>query len=540
VADRLISLLVPRTVLVASGKSVGTGCFIAPGYILTCAHVVREPLPPGESIRIYYSATDPEKKELLNSAVVSQIILSDLTESKEYPDVAILKLEETSHSLLQLSPSSEPFRYRTDQEYLAVGFQKKELETGRNIAQMVSLSYEGEEDASYMRKIIFENGLIRPGMSGAPLVERQSGQIVGIVHMTRDANTDLGAIVIPVDKIWEVLKEKAPNVHAWLTGKKGISLVRREYRQAYPRFPMFRQYGIRLLLLPLILFFLFYWIFRNIGQIQQAEYVAALLVVIGFSGKLLSDWMGSDVSTETGNAKSKAGAFLFRPAVIGILGTLVLALWLCVTSVLIFNHDDTKRVSIKLLKELGSKTYRSKEFDQSDPMQFLVPMVPFHDTLYLEPDGSEPMQVVMNSFQRKELEYPDSFKLEPVVLLLFNPNNISFDSFSNYEVHIKWDSSGNEIVKEPWSEAGSLMIGKRHMEITGELEKEWNEQLKNFEDPLIIRDIIRKWKISYPITEADLAIGKQLEIKLVPKSGGQAITKSLTIDHEGHAEIINF
>jgi hypothetical protein len=116
--------------------------------------------------------------------------------------VAILEIEKQDHPLLQLSPSA--ITYRADQEYLAVGFQKKEMETGRNIAQTVSLNYEGEEGAGYMYKLLFENGLVRPGMSGAPLVERQSGQIVGLVHMTRDSNAALGAIVIPVEKIWEV------------------------------------------------------------------------------------------------------------------------------------------------------------------------------------------------------------------------------------------------------------------------------------------------------------------------------------------------
>lgn len=539
-ADRLISLLVPRTVLIASGKSIGTGCFIAPGYILTCAHVVREPLPAGEFINVYYAKGETQKNDPLLSAKVKEVFLSDLTEGKEYPDVAILKIEEQTHPLLQLSKEGTNIKPDPDQEYVAVGFQKKEMETGRNIAQTVSLNYEGEEGAGYMKKLTFENGLVRPGMSGAPLVERQSGLIVGIVHMTRDANSNLGAIVIPAEKIWEVIREKTPSVYQWLASKKGMSAVRNEYRKSYPLFPMIREYKERLFVLPIILFFLFFWIFRNVGQIQQAEYVAALLVVIGFSGKLLSDWMGSDVAVETGNAKSKAGNVLFRWPVISFLGFVTLALWLCVTSVWIINHDGKSRVPITLLKDLDSESSRTKEFDRDGTMRFLIPMIPFEDSIFLKAEGREPIRVMMHSTQKVILHYPDSFILEPVVLVLFDPNSISYDSFSNYEVHIKLDPTINEIINTPTGNAGSLMIGKRKMEITEELEKQWKENLQPIGDPGIINSIINKWKISVRVAEADLSMGTQIELKLVRKSDQQENKKNISIDHEGSVEIFNF
>jgi hypothetical protein len=140
--------------------------------------------------------------------------------------------------------------------------------------------------------------------------------------------------------------------------------------------------------------------------------------------------MGSDVAVETGNAKSKAGAFLFRWPVIGVLSIVTLGLWLCVTSVLIYNHDS-KGTSIKLSRTQGSDDNRSQGFDPGGKMQFLVPMIPFQDTVYLEPSGHEPRQIVINSMQRIELHYPDSFRLEPV---LFYPSTKILLSNSIFQI----------------------------------------------------------------------------------------------------------
>ena len=60
----IINLLQPRTVLVRAGKAVGTGSMIAPGKILTCAHVVRKAQESGEKIDVYFPNPDIPGEEI--------------------------------------------------------------------------------------------------------------------------------------------------------------------------------------------------------------------------------------------------------------------------------------------------------------------------------------------------------------------------------------------------------------------------------------------------------------------------------------------
>jgi hypothetical protein len=88
--------------------------------------------------------------------------------------------------------------------------------------------------------------------------------------------------------------------------------------------------------------------------------------------------------------------------------------------------------------------------------------------------------------------------------------------------------------------AGSLMIGKRSMMITPDIENEFKKELHNFNEETINK-IIRKWKISYPVSSAHLTLDSNLEITLINTTDSTDITtKTFTIDHENNHAVFYF
>jgi V8-like Glu-specific endopeptidase len=445
-ADRLLTFIGPRIVLIQAGRSVGTGAFIAPGTILTCAHVVRTAVAAGEDIVIQYATSVKDEKTREHTTKSVGIVLSELNEGKEYPDVAIIKIDHTEHPILQLPKPNEEFNYSSKREYLAIGYQKQDRHSGRNIPQTVSLNYEGEEDANRYRKIIFENGLVRPGMSGAPLVERESGQITGIVQMTRNKNDNIGAYTIPIESIWEEIRKISPEDYTLLNSRSHDRRVKQEYRAAYPRFPLLKKFGIRLLILPIILFFGIWWIFFHVGQIEESAVIAALLIILGVSGKLVSDWLGEDVQAEARKAKSGVG--------------------ICFSSIWIYGDSNSANMAVTIQRDTTLKSGQTRIFDSKGKLRFLTSIIPFKDTLTLQPEGRVPVRIGISSFSKKELFYPKDFQLEPILILRFDPNYSLSNVMNKYVIQIEVEPSGQVYVDSTLQNLGSLIIGKRDIDIS--------------------------------------------------------------------------
>src|SRR5690348_335693 len=92
--DALLRLLDRCTVrlVIDGGREVGTGFFVAPGLLLTCAHVLNGAADGSGTIEVEW---DRQK----SSAALEQIT------DKTYPDLALLKTSAiTNHPCAYLSP----------------------------------------------------------------------------------------------------------------------------------------------------------------------------------------------------------------------------------------------------------------------------------------------------------------------------------------------------------------------------------------------------------------------------------------------------
>jgi hypothetical protein len=165
------------------GNATGTGFFVAPGLILTCAHNVEKLANKDSSLQAHWN----NKKY--------QIKLLKLYPGP-YPDLA----------LLEADFHTEPFEYLDDSIKLGdklyfYGYTDEYPEGDSG-----TVEYEGTTGRS-ARLLKLKMGQIRPGLSGAPIMNLRTGKICGMIKATRDRHSDLGGRAIPTSIIFEYLRE---------------------------------------------------------------------------------------------------------------------------------------------------------------------------------------------------------------------------------------------------------------------------------------------------------------------------------------------
>jgi HEAT repeat protein len=160
----------------------GTGFFVAPGLILTCAHVVKG----GEAIQVRWqnhdlTATvdkvcpDPYDIALLRVMLVAEV----------NPPCVVLDDEIRSRDPLYLfGYPDEGDRQGEPRTFFCDGV------TGGEVAA-----------------ILFNLGQVRPGMSGSPLLNQRMEKVCGMVKFTRDRSSNLGGGAVQARVILEQLPE---------------------------------------------------------------------------------------------------------------------------------------------------------------------------------------------------------------------------------------------------------------------------------------------------------------------------------------------
>jgi hypothetical protein len=167
-APSLYELLSDCTVRIVAKGSQGTGFFVAPGLILTCSHVVENA----------YKAHLPVEVSWKGQTVTAQIFEF---RNAEYPDLALLQVNISNHACVLLHGGAEPFS-----ELYSYGYADIE-------SQGASTTFECEGWAGEKHELLkFKEGQVRPGMSGSPVLNRETGAVCGIVQFTRDRTNALG------------------------------------------------------------------------------------------------------------------------------------------------------------------------------------------------------------------------------------------------------------------------------------------------------------------------------------------------------------
>ena len=181
----------------AAGGFCGTGFFVSPGRVVTCAHVVH-----GQS-GLFVSWQD---RPSVAATVAGAAPPLDSVHGPVFyplPDLAVIDLDTSAeawdHPCVRLATDPPVLDGLSSTLYLA-GY-TDEYKTDALVLTGVTTEFESEvlEGTHTLFKV--KRGQIRPGYSGSPVLDLRAGGVAGVTEATRSQDTDLGGFAVPVTEL---------------------------------------------------------------------------------------------------------------------------------------------------------------------------------------------------------------------------------------------------------------------------------------------------------------------------------------------------
>ncbi|MGW2768770.1 VMAP-C domain-containing protein [Streptomyces sp. NPDC001275] len=172
------------------GVTQGTGFFVAPGHVVTCAHVAGA--QPGTRLPVFWEDTEFEGIVLTASAPPKG------RELWPYPDLAVVRLLDapSGHPCVWLD-TVPPSR---DAGLTAIGFSDV-YEPGSAAERSAALVRGGTTKLQVGEMLELVGGEVNKGLSGGPVLNHESGGVCAIVKATRLRNTSMGGLGTPVSAL---------------------------------------------------------------------------------------------------------------------------------------------------------------------------------------------------------------------------------------------------------------------------------------------------------------------------------------------------
>ncbi|MEU8525957.1 MULTISPECIES: trypsin-like peptidase domain-containing protein [Streptomyces] len=184
--SRLQSLLENCRVLV-TGVTQGTGFLVAPGYVVTCAHVAGS--APGTWVPVVWGGAEYTGVVRAASAAARGDGLWP------YPDLAIVELADPPawHPCVWL----DTLPIASGTELTAVGFSGV-YDRRAAAERMALLTVGGRHSFQGGPMVELTGGEVNHGLSGGPVLNHRSGGVCAVVKATRKKDTDMGGLGTPV------------------------------------------------------------------------------------------------------------------------------------------------------------------------------------------------------------------------------------------------------------------------------------------------------------------------------------------------------
>lgn len=193
---RLEDLLRGSVVHVVGDRGAGTGFFVAPGLIVTCAHVVAD----AGSLQVVLGrgsgTSAPAEVERL--IVDRGRPLPSL--DRDYPDLAILSTDADRHPCVAIDRDLP----QPGDRFQAYGFPE---EGGAVAVTPVGLEYRGIKGEPPTEFVDLAADTVREGMSGGPLFNLRTKAVGGILIATRSASSPEGGLAVPWATVADDLAE---------------------------------------------------------------------------------------------------------------------------------------------------------------------------------------------------------------------------------------------------------------------------------------------------------------------------------------------
>ena len=163
----------------------GTGFFIDTGLIVSCAHVAQSPTV---TVRIHDGRT-------VSGEVVSRAPKLPSDDYWPAPDLALIEVPPICETPLELAPRDS----EADGDLIAAGFV-----VGPEPAP--TLTYEhpvvsATEPVQNLRVLKLSGCQLEPGMSGAPLLDARTLQVVGVLKRSRNVDAQVGGWAVPIGEL---------------------------------------------------------------------------------------------------------------------------------------------------------------------------------------------------------------------------------------------------------------------------------------------------------------------------------------------------
>ena len=183
--QQLYELLRQCTVRVSvPGKNGhGTGFFVAPGLILTCAHVVKAVQATTSLVEVYWNG---------------QFHPAQIIQSRDDYDLSLLQVNLSDHPCVYLSEE-----VKLGEHLCSYGYPDNYPD-----GDTITCECEGwTKDKQALLK--FKMAQVRPGMSGAPLLNMNTGCVCGIIKRSSDRDSAIGGRAIPTTAVFRAVPELA-------------------------------------------------------------------------------------------------------------------------------------------------------------------------------------------------------------------------------------------------------------------------------------------------------------------------------------------
>jgi WD40 repeat protein len=186
--ETLADLVGGAIVMISHGGGIGTGFFVAPGWILTCAHVLREQSGCHQSIKFRWNGADYD-------GVLHHVLPDPWSGADLLPDLALISHDLQQTPLLPLQPG-----YKGREAVMSIGFLEGK---GKDSLEGKCEGYREYGETPEHRLIKFARTQVGHGISGSPLMNRRTRAVCGVVKRTRDEETDLGGLAVPIERALE-------------------------------------------------------------------------------------------------------------------------------------------------------------------------------------------------------------------------------------------------------------------------------------------------------------------------------------------------
>ncbi|WP_431676345.1 trypsin-like peptidase domain-containing protein [Kitasatospora sp. KL5] len=188
-----LKALLEQCRVLVRGSTDGTGFFVSPGFVVSCAHVVGN--GPGGPVQLHWAGADYEAVVRAASPGTSEWGAT----LYPYPDLAILEVvgQRPDHPCVWLDTELPD----AGTGLTAVGFTdilERYTASERRADRLVSGGRTALQGRPLLELVADE---INPGLSGGPVLSHAGGGVCAVVKATRLENSTMGGFGVPVDAL---------------------------------------------------------------------------------------------------------------------------------------------------------------------------------------------------------------------------------------------------------------------------------------------------------------------------------------------------